>query len=137
MWSRTPLFADEAYILTRVDATFATVDAAAAPAQADAAAAAATPADPTDVVGGGGVGGGGGGGDGGSGGSGEGGRRGGSEGGGDLRERARQERQRTMEDYLDERVVMAYVYLDKRHELYGEWDYDAFRAQDLEVILYP
>ena len=131
MWSRTPLFADEAYILTRVDATFATVDAAAAPAEADAATAAATPADPTDVGGGGGSSSGGGGGGGG------GGRRGGSEGGGDLRERARQERQRTMEDYLDERVVMAYVYLDKRHELYGEWDYDAFRAQDLEVILYP
>ena len=131
MWSRTPLFADEAYILTRVDATFATVDAAAAPAEADATAAAATPADPTDVGGGGGSS------SGGGGGGGEGGRRGGSEGGGDLRERARQERQRTMEDYLDERVVMAYVYLDKRHELYGEWDYDAFRAQDLEVILYP
>jgi hypothetical protein len=131
VWSRTPLFADEAYILTRVDATFATVDAAAAPAEADAATAAATPADPTDVDGGGGSS------SGGGGGGGEGGRRGGSEGGGDLRERARQERQRTMEDYLDERVVMAYVYLDKRHELYGEWDYDAFRAQDLEVILYP
>ena len=33
---------------------------------------------------------------------------------------------------LDERVVMAYVYLDKRHELYGDWDYDQFRAQHLD-----
>jgi gamma-glutamylcyclotransferase (GGCT)/AIG2-like uncharacterized protein YtfP len=38
--------------------------------------------------------------------------------------------------YSDERVVQAYVYTsDKRHELRGDWDYDAFRAEHLEAYV--
>ena len=37
--------------------------------------------------------------------------------------------------YLDERVTMAYVYLDNRHELYGTWDYDAFRREHLDAYV--
>ena len=32
----------------------------------------------------------------------------------------------------EEAAVMAYVYVDKRHELYGDWDYGEFRDQHLE-----
>ena len=44
-------------------------------------------------------------------------------------------RGRAEDAYLDERVTMAYVYLDNRHELYGTWDYDAFRREHLDAYV--
>lgn len=106
-------FEDEAYTLTRVEATFADAAAMTSPDDHDDAVDAAEVADRS------------------------------AEGSARRRSKEQEEREREeeeectsmgkpSEEYLDERVVMAYVYLDKRHELHGEWDYEAFRATHLD-----